>query len=306
MSVGPIFSTDLNKSIIDLDRNLKIKTGSVLKIWDKEWPNIVIKQTTDLRTDKMMRFEGNGAAPVKVEGDSAPLTTLLESHIDQGTQTTFAHDMPITWEARKFAVKDSRIVNQMGEYQARSGMLRYEFQSAAIINNGTSSSFLGGDGEPYFSASHFFKVNPSVLFSNLLSAAALSKTSLQNDLITISQAKMENEVPAMLKPMKVNIGTANIFALPEILKSTLDPESANNTFNAIREVGLKKNLNHYFSDTDAYTIDTQLQTRTLLEAQAPILRSYVDPKNQNLVEQILLSIGTVFHDYIGSYHNIGS
>jgi len=303
---APIFSTDLTKSVIELDRNLKIKTGSVLQIFDKEYPQIIDKQTTDLRTDKMMRYEGNGAAPEKTEGDSAALTSLRESHVDQGTQTTYAHDMPITWEVRMFAVKNAKIVNQMGEYQGRSGILRYEFTSAAVINNGTSTSFLGGDGKPYFAADHFFKVNPGVTYSNLLSAAALSKTSLQNDLIVIAQAKMENDIPGMLKAMKVHIGTENIFAIAEILKSTLDPETANNTYNAIQDVGLVKNLNHYFTDTNSYVIDTQVKTRTLLEAAAPQISSYIDPKNRNLVEQLILSIGTVFHDYIGSYFNAGS
>jgi hypothetical protein len=300
---APIISTDLDKSVIDLDLNLKIHAGSVLELHQKEFPMIIERENTDIRTDKRMQYEGPGAAPAKTEGTPADIATLRESHIDQGTQQTFAHDLPISWEVGKFAVKNARIINQLGEYQARSGILRFEFTSVDPINNGTDVGKPVGDGAAYFSASHFWKSAPTVFYTNLLPPAAMTKTSIQDDLIIIADAEIENGIPGFLKAKQINIGTSNLFILPEILKSSLDPETANNTYNAIQDANLTKNLNHYLTAKKAFTIDTQQPSRTLLEAHPIEISSYNDFKNRNLVEQLITSLATMRYNYIGSFHN---
>lgn len=307
MSGSPIFVTDLDKSAIDLDLNLKIYTGSVLKIHEKEFPEIIEKEKTDLRSEKMMRYEGNGAAPeLRGEGLAPDTTSMREGYVETCRQRTYAHDMPITWEARKYAVKNARIVSQMAEYQARSVILRYEFSGVDPINNGTSVAFLGGDGASYFSASHKWKSNPSATWSNLFTASALSMTSIENNLITIGQATMEHDIPAMLMVKKIHIGTANIFRLPKILQTQQEPDSANNTKNIVATLGLKQNINHYLADTNAYTYDTQQKTRVMLESHGVEISSDMETRPRVLLQRAICAFGTMFHDSVGSYHNQGA
>lgn len=302
----PITSTSLNKSVVDLDANIRIMTGSVLKLHEKEFPDIIKRESSDLRSEKMMRYEGNGAAPEKTEGGKPTDTRLVEGYVEQSVQKTYAHDMPITWEARKYAMSNTRIVNQMGEYQARSGLLRYEQTSVGVINNGTSTSFTGGDGAAYFSASHNWRTSPTVAWSNLLQPATMSLTAVESNLITVEEATIENGIPGALKVQQIDTGTSNVFKLPKILETQQEPDNANNTKNIVSTLGIKQNFNHYLTDKNAYTYDTQVNTRTLYETQSITLKSWMDDKTEDLMERVLCAIGTMFHDTVGSYHNQGA
>ena len=62
-------SSDFNRTSIDISRNIKIAAYARFKAFDKEYDQIVKKRTTNLKIEKIMGYEGFGAAPSKSEGD---------------------------------------------------------------------------------------------------------------------------------------------------------------------------------------------------------------------------------------------
>ena len=301
-----MFSTMFNKTDIDISKNVKILTTAIYKGFDSEWKQVIEKETTDLKINKRMPYEGIGAAPEKAEGADAQSSRLYEGYQETVKLATFVYELPMTWEHRKYATKSAKFIEQVGEYMARSVNLRYEYTGISPIDNGfTAAAYAGGDTKAYFASDHAWKSGGT--FDNLLTAADLSKTSLESALIEIAQATQELSIPAKIIPGKITISSDNIFVLPELLKTVQDPESANNTINAIKsEFSLKKNLNHYMVDTDSWVIDGQNPSRVLYESQGPSFSQYMVDSSKNLVETGMCAIAPGFHSMVNSYGNDGS
>lgn len=301
----PMVMSQFDNITKDISLNIKVATEAAFKVWDKEWSRIIKKETTDLFKEQKLNYEGNGVAPKKTEGQKSVTTRIYEGHLETYTQDTYSFDMPVSWEQRNFAFKNYKFSNQMGMYQSRSINLRYEYSSIGVIDNAyTAGTFAGNDGKAYFANDHTWVSGGT--YSNLLTDSDLNKSALEAALQQIASATMEQGIPAQLRAKTIHIGWENIFTLPELLKSNLDPESANNTYNAFQDFGLGKNLNHYTADTDGWWADTQVTTRTLYEAQKPKMKSYLDNPTNNLVENIFASIVAGFHNQLGSHGNQGS
>lgn len=294
-----------DKTTVDISKNIKIMTAAVYKTFENEWKSIINKESTDMQVNKVMPYEGIGAAPEKDEGGTAQSGRIYEGYTESVVLSTFVYELPVTWEQRKYAAKNAKFMEQLGQYMARSIGLRYEYTGVSPLDNGFSTgAYAGGDTKAYFAADHAWKSGGT--FDNLLTSADLSKTSLESALIEMAQATQELNIPAKLLPKVIHISTDNIFTLPELLKSSLDPESANNTYNAFQDFMLKKNLNHYLSDTDSFYIDAQSPSRVLYESQAPSFSQYGDDSTKNLIETGMCAIGTGFHSMLYTFGNQGA
>jgi hypothetical protein len=110
-----------------------------------------------------------------------------------------------------------------------------ETLSANILNRAFNASYPGGDGVSLANASH-----PIVggTFSNLLTAAALSQTSLEQGLIAIRNAVDNNGKRIRLNPLKLIVAPANVFQAEVLLKSVLRAGTANNDINPVKSMGL--------------------------------------------------------------------
>jgi len=302
--MAPMFTTEFNRTTLDLSKNIKISTVAQFSTHEKEFELIVNRESTDLKIEKTMGYEGPGASPEKAEGDTAVSTKLIEGNIETIAQKTFVFEMPVTWEQQKFASKNVKFVNLMGEFLSRSGMLRYEYNGAEVQNLGFSTTRPGADAKAYYANDHTWKSGGT--YSNLLSPAVLSKTSLESAIKTVTNAKMENDIPASFKIKQIDISYDNVITLPELLKSTLDPDTANNTYNVIQDYAIKRVLNHYYSDSNAWFVDTDVNTRFMLEAEKIKLDSYIEDKTNNLVERIWCSVNSGFFKQLGSWGNTGT
>jgi hypothetical protein len=299
-------TTNFPDITLTITKNLKIQTATTYKLHAKEYNLIVgTEEATDLKREQRMGFEGEGAAAEKPEGEAATQKRMFEGNIETAVQTTYAVEMPITYEQRRYVNKNARFMGNISEFLARSMILTKEYTAANIINNGFSGGATGYDGQQYFSASHTWRSDGST-YSNLLNAVDLGKDSLETAVTTMVQAARESSIPMMINPTVVQIFYANFFKLPELLKSLLDPESANNTYNALRQLNLKGNLNHYFSDANAYVIDSNVKTRTFYSSINTTFDSYMDNPTKNLIERGLCAFAPLFYDQAGSYGSAGS
>jgi hypothetical protein len=299
-----MISTMFDNTTLTLSKNIKIMTKAAFDLHKKQYPNVIDLQSTDMQIEKRMHYEGQGPAPVKTEMAAAAQTRIFKGWVDIIVQKQYYFDMPVSIEQRTYAQKNVGFINQLGQYNARSINLAYEYVGISPINNAVSTSYLGGDGVAYISASHTWKSGGT--YSNLLDQVVLGRDSLEAALKAVSSATMEKSIPASLVAEQVTIGTDNIFVLPELMKSVRDPETNNNTYNTFQDWGLKKNLNNYKSDLDSYTIDTNVKTRAMLESRKPKATSYMENDTDTLVERISAAVGAGFFDQLGTFHSVGA
>jgi hypothetical protein len=92
-----------------------------------------------------------------------------------------------------------------------------EIVHANILNRGFNGSYVGGDGQPLFSASHPVA---NGTFSNIITAADLSEASLEDGLSTLMSA--QPTAPAcrsLLRAVRLIVSPNQIFNATRILQS---------------------------------------------------------------------------------------
>ena len=289
-----------------MSKNIKFATAHAFSEYDKECWMICDKVTTDQNFEQDMGYEGFGAAPEITEGADITPVDFGEGYKTITKQKQFAYEVRVTWNQRRFASANSGFSKQIGFFIGRSARLRYEYSGADVFNNGFTDTapYWGGDGKPLFSASHAWKTT-GVTYSNVLTAADASKTSIKSAVKTVSNAKMEQNIPASLVLTEILFGYENVLEIPEILKSTLDPESANNRYNAIQDAKLQPVLLHYVTDTDATYYKTRSSKLRIIEANAPFLATE-NYSNKDIGENIWMSFASSFLEPLSTYGNQGA
>ena len=119
---------------------------------------------------------------------------------------------------------------------AQSMVETKETLAANILNRAMNASFPVGDGVSLCNASH--PLANGGTFSNLLTAAALSQTSLEQGLIAVRNAVDNNGKRIRLNPKKLVTSPNNIFQAEVLLKSVLRSGTANNDINPVKSMGL--------------------------------------------------------------------
>ena len=150
------------------------------------------------------------------------------------------------------------------------------------LNNGFSTSYLGGDGSALFSSTHSTIGDGDQ--SNLLTGD-LAEASLESALISISKAKDDRGILIGLQAKSLHIPSDLAFTADQILNSTMsttigvNPTTAangatnTNKINAIRSQGLVPGgffVNRRFTDTDAWFIKTDCPNGAKMFVRAPL------------------------------------
>lgn len=110
-----------------------------------------------------------------------------------------------------------------------------ETLAANVLNRSFNASYPGGDGVSLINAAHPIVAGT---YSNLLTAAALSQTSLEQALVAVRNAVDANGKRIRLNPLKLVVAPANIFQSEVLLKSVLRAGTANNDINPIKSMSL--------------------------------------------------------------------
>lgn len=124
------------------------------------------------------------------------------------------------------------------EHLAQSMIETKETLCANVLNRAFTGTgiAIGGDGVTLNSPAHPIARGT---FSNILpTAAALSQTSLEQQLIQIRNAVDNNGKRIRLMPKKIVTGPSNVFQAEVLLKSVLRTGTANNDINPIKSMGL--------------------------------------------------------------------
>lgn len=228
--------------------------GTEYEKYALEYTKIFDVRKSKMAYEKLTELTSLGLAAVKAEGASIIYDAPGEGATNTLTHVTYGLGTIVTREA----VEDDqyqRVAEQNTKGLAWSMRTTKEIVHANVLNRSQNASYVGGDGVALVSASH---PTANGLASNLLTAADISETAVEDAMIAIMQAKNSRGLPIALKPVRIVTGPANTFIATRIFSGDLRQGTANNDVNAIKALGLVPEvvINHYLDDADAWYVQT--------------------------------------------------
>ena len=275
-------------------------------------------ENSDRAFEEEVLFTGFGEAPTKSEGAAVQFDSATESFTSRYSHETVALAFAVTEEAMEDNLYDT-FAKVRARGLARAMSTTKQVKAANVFNNGFSTSFPGGDGQPFFSNSHPVMSGTQ---DNLLAASDLSEATLETALIAIQQTKDDRDILIGARARSLHIPPNLQFTAEKILNSTLstqigvNPGTATNgatnlnDVNAIRSMSMLPSgyfVNHRFTDTNAYFIKTDVPNGAKMFVRAPLatkMEPDFDTGNLRFKARERYSFG--FSDWRSYYGSAGS
>lgn len=219
-----------------------------------EFSQIFEKDTSDKYAEKIVETTGFGLAPIKSEGGAVSYDTDGQGVTNTLTHLVYALGFIVTREEL-----DDNLYKEVAERRAKglafSMRQTAEIVHANVLNRAFSASYVGGDAVALCSSAHPTRAGNQ---SNLLTAADLSESALEDAVKTINQVKNARGLRIAIRPKQLIISTDDVFNAQRILKSELRQGTANNDVNALKAMGSIPEItaNHYLTDMDAWFVQT--------------------------------------------------
>ncbi len=221
-----------------------------------QWSRFFDKETSDKAYEEKVEVTGFGLAPVKGEGQSISFDETGEGYKNRWTHVVYGLGAIVTRE---------ELEDDQYEYvgSRRSKGLAFSMKTTAetvhanVFNRAFSASFVGGDAVALLSNAHPTLAGNQ---SNLLTAADLSETALEDGVKVIMQMKNSRGLNVAAKVKRLAISTDEVFNATRILESQLRQGTPNNDVNALKAMGTIPEVAacHYFADSDAWFLQTDV------------------------------------------------
>ena len=255
----------------ELEPGLNALFGLEYKQYENQHSEIFDTENSDRAFEEEVMLGGFGTASVKAEGSAVAFDNANESFTARYTHETIALAFAITEEAVEDNLYDS-IAKRYTKALARSMANTKQIKAANVLNNGFSSSYVGGDGVELFSSAHV-SLSSSTNRNELSTASDLSETSLEQALIDIAAYKDERGLKVAARGMKLIIPSALQFTAERLMKSAQRVGTADNDINALKSMGMVPQgytVNNFLTDTDAWFIKTDVPNGMKHMVRAPI------------------------------------
>ena len=227
--------------------------------YGEEHKEIYESETSERSFEEETKLSGFGAAPVKAEGSAIAYDNAQEAWTTRYNHETIAMGFSITEEAVEDNLYDS-LSARYTKALARAMAYTKQVKAAAVLNNGFSGSYTGGDGVALFSTSHPL-VGGGVNSNTPAAQVDLNETSLEAAIIQIAAWTDERGLLIAAKPRKLIVPPALMFVAKRILDTDLRVATADNDLNAIKSMGAVPEgytVNHFLTDTNAWFIKTDV------------------------------------------------
>jgi len=232
--------------------------GLEYKTYGEEHKEIYETETSERSFEEETKLSGFSAAPVKNEGQAIQYDNAQEAWTARYNHETIALGFSITEEAVEDNLYDS-LSKRYTKALARAMAYTKQVKAASVLNNGFSSSYVGGDGQPLFSASHPLVTGGTN--SNRLTASDLNETSLEAAVIQIAGWTDERGLLIAAKPNKLIVPPSLMFTAKRLLDTELRVATADNDINALKAMGSIPGgytVNHFLTDTNAWFLTTDV------------------------------------------------
>jgi hypothetical protein len=242
--------------------------------YDQEHKEIYETETSERSFEEETKLSGFSAAPVKNEGSAIAYDNAQEAWTARYNHETIALGFSLTEEAIEDNLYDS-LSARYTKALARAMAYTKQVKAAAVLNNGFSSSYLGGDGVALFSASHPLITGGTN--SNIPTTPAdLNETSLESAVIQISLWTDERGLLIAAKPKKLVVPSSLQFVATRLLETELRVGTADNDINAIKNNGSISEgytVNHFLTDTNAWFLTTDVPNGMKHFVRSPLANS---------------------------------
>ena len=227
--------------------------------YGEEHKEIYETESSERSFEEETKLSGFSAAPVKNEGSAIAYDNAQEVFTARYTHETIALGFSLTEEAIEDNLYDS-LSSRYTKALARAMAYTKQTKGAATLNNGFNSAYVGGDGQPLFSASHPL-VSGGVNSNTPATPADLNETSLEAAVIQIAGWTDERGLLIAAKPRKLIVPPSLQFVATRLLETELRTATADNDINALKNNGSIPEgyvVNHFLTDNDAWFLTTDV------------------------------------------------
>lgn len=251
---NPISRSSTPRQLVD---GLNAVLGTSYGMIDNEHAVLFQTETSDKYYEEEVFMTGFGLAPNKQEGASVFYDTASESWTARYEHETIAMGFQVTEEQTEDNLHLD-VAKKLAMWVGRSMAASKQQKAANVFNNGFSSTYAGGDGVAFFSASH-----PTVGDGNQSNTFSVdfSETALENMLIAIDGFKDERGILIGANGVSLHIPKELRYIAHRVLNAEKRVGTADNDPNAINDMNMfggGVHVNHRFTDTDAFFIKTDV------------------------------------------------
>jgi hypothetical protein len=242
--------------------------------YGEEHKEIYESETSERSFEEETKLSGFSAAPVKNEGSAIAYDNAQEAWSTRYTHETIALGFSITEEAIEDNLYDS-LSSRYTKSLARAMAYTKQVKAAAVLNNGFSASYPGGDGVSLFNVDHPL-ISGGVNSNTPSTQADLNETSLEAAVIQIAAWTDERGLLIAAKPVKLIVPPNLMFTAKRLLDTELRVSTADNDINALKQMGAIPGgytVNHYLTDTNAWFLTTDVPNGLKHFVRSPLVNS---------------------------------
>ena len=242
--------------------------------YGEEHKEIYETENSERSFEEETKLSGFSAAPVKNEGAPIAYDNGQEAWTARYTHETIAQGFSLTEEAIEDNLYDS-LSARYTKALARSMAYTKQVKAAAVLNNGFTAGYTGGDGKTLFASDH--PLVSGGTNSNIPSTPAdLNETSLEAAVIQISLWTDERSLLIAAKPRKLIVPPALQFVATRLLETELRVGTNDNDINALKNNGSIPEgyaINHFLTDTNAWFLTTDVPNGMKHFVRVPLQQS---------------------------------
>ena len=242
--------------------------------YGEEHKEIYETETSERSFEEETKLSGFSAAPVKNEGSAIRYDNGQEAWTARYNHETIALGFSLTEEAIEDNLYDS-LSARYTKGLARAMSYTKQVKAAAVINNGFSASYPGGDGVALFSTAHPL-VSGGTNSNTPSTQADLNETSLENAVIQIAAWTDERDLLIAAKPRKLIVPSALQFVATRLLETSLRVGTNDNDINALKNNGSIPEgytINHFLTDTNGWYLTTDVPNGMKHFVRTPLAQS---------------------------------
>ena len=242
--------------------------------YGEEHKELYETETSERSFEEETKLSGFSAAPVKNEGSAIAYDNAQEAWTTRYNHETIALGFSITEEAIEDNLYDS-LSARYTKGLARAMAYTKQVKAAAVINNGFSAAYAGGDGVALFSTSHPL-VNGGTNSNTASTAVDLNETSLEAAVIQIAAWTDERGLLIAAKPKKLIVPPSLMFVATRLLETSLRVGTTDNDINALKNNGSIPEgytVNHFLTDTNGWYLTTDVPNGLKHFVRSPLANS---------------------------------
>jgi hypothetical protein len=282
--------------------------GMEYATYGEEHKEIYEVESSERSFEEETKLSGFSAAPVKAEGTAIAYDNAQEAWTARYNHETIALGFSITEEAIEDNLYDS-LSKRYTKSLARGMAYTKQVKAAAVVNNGFSAAYTGGDGVALFSTAHPL-VNGGTNSNTFVTQADLNETSLEAAVIQVAGWTDERGLLIAAKPRKLIVPPGLMFVAKRLLDTELRVGTTDNDINALKAMGSIPEgykVNHFLTDVNAWFLLTDVPNGLKHFVRTPLANSMdgdFDTGNVRYKSRERYSFG--WSDPLGAFGSSGS